>query len=450
VERRATLALAGIMALRMLGLFMILPVFALYAQDLEYSTETLIGVAMGIYGLTQGLLQIPFGMVSDRLGRKPVIIFGLLLFAAGSVLAALSTSIYGVIAGRALQGAGAVSAAVMALAADLTREEHRTKAMAILGMSIGSSFLIALLLGPVLGRWIGVAGIFWLTAALALGAIAVLHLAVPRPRHSHFHRDAEAAPEQLKKMLRHPELLRLDFGVMVLHAQITALFVVLPVALKQNAGLDSAHHWYVYLPVLLLSVGLMLPFMIIAEKRRKLKPIFAGAVALLALAQAGLGLWHDSLIGIFIMLTLFFAAFNFLEANQPSLISRAAPLDGKGTALGIYSTLQFFGIFIGGVAGGWLHHHFGMGAVFGLCAGLSLLWLGLALTMPPPRYLSSHMINLGSLDKSRASDICSRLKQIPGVAEAVVLAEDGVAYLKVDKTLLDMAALEPFSAPEEA
>ncbi len=445
-ERRATVALAGIMSTRMLGLFMILPVFALYARELQGVTPVLVGLAIGIYGLTQALLQIPFGMISDRLGRKPVITVGLLIFALGSVIAALSPHIGGVILGRALQGAGAISAALMALTADLTREEHRTKAMAVIGMSIGLSFTLALVLGPLLDKWIGVGGIFWVIAGLALLGIALLHLAVPSPRQTRFHRDAEPVPAQFKRMLRDPDLLRLDLGVMALHAQLTAAFVVLPVALHHEANLDSAHHWYVYLPVLVVSLLAMVPFIILAEKRRLLKQVLIGAVLALSLAHVGLAWGHAQLFAVVFWLLIFFTAFNLLEASLPSLVSKIAPVDGKGTALGIYTTSQYLGIFLGGMAGGWLHQHHGMSSVFLACAGLMVAWLWLIGGMTPPRYLSSYLLNVGPLDNQQAEQLTEKLRGVPGVAEAVVIIEDEVAYLKIDRRQLDFNDLDQFSA----
>ncbi|MCP4698085.1 MAG: MFS transporter [Gammaproteobacteria bacterium] len=449
VERRASIALAGIMSVRMLGLFMILPVFALYAEDLKGAAPMLIGIAIGVYGLTQAIFQIPFGMLSDRFGRKPVITVGLLIFALGSVIAAMASSIEGVILGRALQGCGAIAAAVMALAADLTREEHRTKAMAVIGMSIGASFLAALVAGPMLSKWIGVPGLFLLIGVLAVLGIAILHFAVPQPLHTRFHRDTEAVPAQFKRVLTNGQLLRLDFGILFLHAQLMAMFVVLPVAIRNEAGLAAEHHWYIYLPVLAIAAIAMVPFIIFAEKRHKLKQVFVAAILVLGLAQSGLSYLHHSVIGIALMLILFFTAVSFLEAGLPSLISRIAPPDSKGTAMGVYSTAQFFGAFLGGAGGGWLHQYYGMEAVFIFCAGLAGLWLILAVTMQPPRYLSSHLLNIGEVDKEQAGLLAARLTRVPGVAEAVVIIEDSVAYLKVDRKQLDMAMLEEFSAPEE-
>lgn len=441
-ELRASLSLAGIYMLRMLGLFMILPVFSIYARHLEGATPALIGLAISAYGLTQAVLGIPFGLWSDRVGRKPVIAFGLLVFAAGSAVAALADSIYGVILGRSVQGAGAVAAVVMALAADLTREEHRTKAMALIGVSIGISFAVSMVAGPVLEGLIGVKGIFWIIAGLALAGIAVLYLVVPTPARSRFHRDAQAQPAQFGKVLQNGELLRLDFGIFALHAILTATFVVVPLILRDGAQLETARHWMVYLPVFALSMLSMVPFVILAESKRKMKPVFVSFVGLVALADAGLWFAAGNLYAIGFLLYVFFTAFNLLEATLPSMVSKVAPSELKGTAMGVYSTAQFLGAFVGGAAGGAVYGAFGIPHVFAFCALLALLWAFVALRMAPPRHLSSLLINFGDLTAEQARDLSAKLRQVPGVAEAVVLADDGVAYLKVEREKLDKAALE--------
>ena len=441
-ERRAALSLAGIFSLRMLGMFMILPVFALYADKLEGATPAMIGLAIGAYGLTQAILQIPFGLLSDRIGRKPVIAAGLLLFVLGSVVAALSTNIYGIILGRAIQGSGAIAAAVMALAADLTREEQRTKAMAIIGMSIGFSFSVAMVAGPVLDHWVGLAGIFWLTAILACCGIAVLYLLVPQPEISRPHRDAQPIPAQFIAVLRDGQLLRLNFGILSLHMVLTATFTVLPLILRDNVGLPSQHHWYVYLPVMALSVAAMVPFIIIAERRRRLKQVFLGAILVVAGAEVGLAFWHMTLASVTALLFLFYVGFNLLEATLPSLISKMAPPDSKGTAMGFYSSSQFFGAFLGGSIGGWLQGRAGLSGVLIFCAASAGLWLLVAASMRSPRYLSSHLLQVGIMDAQRARLLAQRFTQVRGVAEAVVIGEEGIAYLKVDKHALDEQGLE--------
>lgn len=383
-ESKAAFSLAGIYALRMLGLFLILPVFALYAEHLQGVTPMLVGVAIGAYGLTQAMLQIPFGMLSDRIGRKPVIIGGLLLFAIGSVVAAMSDSIWGVIMGRALQGSGAIAAAVMALAADLSRDEHRTKVMAVIGMSIGAAFILALVLGPILNGLIGVPGIFWLTALLALVGIAIVQFIVPTPQSSQVHSDAEAVPEQFGRVLSNINLLRLDLGIFVLHLIITSVFLAVPLVLRDLIGMESDSHWMIYLPVLMVSIAIMIPFIVIAERRNKMKQVFLGAVLTLVLAQSGLFLWHASLAGLLFSLVLFFTAFNLLESTLPSIVSKVASVTSKGTAMGVYSTSQFSGAFVGGVAGGWIHGQFGLSGVFLFGAAAALVWLVAAFGMQNP------------------------------------------------------------------
>ena len=441
-EMRASLSLAGIYMLRMLGLFMILPVFSIYARGLSDSTPLLIGLAISAYGLTQALFGIPFGMWSDRAGRKKVITAGLLVFAVGSMVAALSDSIYGVILGRAIQGLGAIAAVVMALAADLTREEHRTKAMALIGVSIGISFAVSMVAGPVLDGWVGVKGIFWIIAGLAICGIAVLHLLVPTPLISRFHRDAQAQPGQLSKVLANPELLRLDFGIFALHLILTATFVVVPLILRDSLQMETARHWQIYLPVFVLSLATMVPFVILAEKNRKMKAVFIAFIGVVAAADAGLMLATDSLPSVGALLYIFFTGFNLLEATLPSMVSKIAPPDLKGTAMGVYSTAQFLGAFAGGVCGGWIYGAFGLHEVFLFCALVATLWVLIALGMAPPRHLSSLLIRIGELAEDEAHFLSRRLLEVAGVAEAVVLAEDGVAYLKVDKDKLDRGELE--------
>lgn len=424
--------LAAIYGLRMLGMFLILPVFALHAAHVPGGdNHFLVGLALGAYGLTQALLQLPFGMISDRIGRKRVIVFGLLLFALGSFVAAAASTIQGVIIGRVIQGAGAVSAVVSALLADLTREEHRTKAMASIGATIGLSFAAAMVMGPLLDKWIGVPGIFAMTGVLAIAAIAVVMWYVPKPLLSHFHADAEANPARLKDVLRDPQLLRLNYGIFALHTAQMAMFVVLPVALANYAGLPKEHHWWVYLPVVLGSFLLAVPGIIVGEKRGKLKPIFVGSVALMLLAQLALSQSLHNFNGLVASLFAYFVAFNLLEATLPSLISKLAPTSAKGTAMGVYNTSQSLGLFAGGVAGGWLAQHQGFGAVFALCAVLMGGWLALALGMRAPPAVKTRMFRVDGLDAVRAQELRSALTRLAGVVEAAVLADEGVAMLKV-------------------
>jgi len=444
IEKRAAFSLAGIFSLRMMGLFMILPVFALFATDIEGVTPVMIGLAIGIYGLTQALFQIPFGMMSDKFGRKPIIALGLVIFAIGSVVAATADSMMGIIIGRALQGSGAIAAAVMALAADLTREEHRTKAMAVIGMSIGLSFTASLVLGPMLNGVIGVQGIFWLTAILAIGGIFVLKFIVPTPVKSSFHRDAEPVPGYFVNVLKDRQLQRLDYGIASLHVILTSTFIALPFALRDYAGLEVEHHWYVYLPVLLLSLGISIPFIIIAEKKRKIKEVFVAAIGGILIAQLGLVFFYDSLWAICLLLACFFIAFNTLEALLPSLIAKFSPADKKGTAMGVYSTSQFLGAFVGGLLGGAIYGWYDLAGVFFFCTVVAGAWFFVARTMETPRFLANFMLHVGDIPADRVEKLEYDLKQVKGVVEALYVEEEGAAYLKVDNRELDGDALEQF------
>ncbi|HWE79457.1 MAG TPA: MFS transporter [Pseudolabrys sp.] len=439
-EFRAAASLAAVFSVRLLGLFMIYPVFAAYAHGLTNASPYLVGEALGIYGLTQGLLQIPFGLLSDRVGRKVMIVIGLLLFAGGSAVAAMSTSIGGVIFGRALQGAGAVGSVILALVADLTTEENRTKALAMVGITIGTSFMVALVAGPIFAALIGVTGIFWLMVALALVGIAITEFVVPRPRLVRVHRDAEPVPALIGSVLRNGELLRLDFGIFALHAMLTASFLVVPALLRGTLGLSSQNDWMVYLPVLLISVVVMVPAIIVAEKHRRMKGVFVAAVAALVVSQIMLYLGAGNVYVLLAALTVFFSGFNVMEASLPSLITKTAPPDAKGTAMGLYSSLQFLGIFAGGIIGGWANQHGGTAAVFALTAAIALAWLLAAATMKQPSYLTTRLVAIG--EGADADTLAARLRQVPGVAEAVVIAEEKLAYLKVDSKSFDAKLAE--------
>jgi len=441
-EKRASIGLAGIFSMRMLGLFMILPVMSLYTEELEGMTPMLMGLAISIYGLTQAILQIPFGLMSDRFGRKRIITIGLLVFVAGSIVAAMSTTIGGIILGRALQGCGAVAAAVMALAADLTREENRTKIMATIGISIGVSFGVAMVVGPILASFFGLSGIFWFTAILAMFGIVILHKVVPEPKKITVHKDAEPIPALMGKVLKDKQLLRLDFGIFCLHLVMTAMFVVLPLLMKGKLGIAAEDHWMVYLPVLGLSVITMVPFVIIAEKKRKMKEVFIAAVATLSVASFGLYLFGDNLWGMVAALFVFFTAFNLLEATLPSLISKIAFAGGKGTAMGVYSSSQFFGAFCGGIMGGFVWSSYGMAHVFLVCALVLFVWFVVALSMESPRHMSSLLKHIDIQTDAQAREITDKLLAVNGVLDVGISVDDSTAYLKVDNELLDEAELD--------
>ncbi|KNC13650.1 MFS transporter [Pseudomonas sp. RIT-PI-a] len=445
-ETRAASGLALVFAFRMLGMFMVLPVLATYGMDLAGATPALIGLAIGAYGLTQAFLQIPFGVISDRIGRRPVIYGGLVIFAIGSVVAAQADSIWGVIAGRILQGAGAISAAVMALLSDLTREQNRTKAMAMIGMSIGVSFAVAMVVGPLLTRAFGLHGLFLATGVLALVGIALVAFLVPKATAHTRHRESGVARGEMLATLKHPDLLRLDLGIFVLHSILMASFVALPLALVERAGLPKEQHWWVYLTALVVSFFAMIPFIIYGEKKRKMKRVLLGAVATLMLVELFFWAFGDGLKALVIGTVVFFTAFNLLEASLPSLISKVSPAGGKGTAMGVYSTSQFLGSAMGGILGGWLFQHGGLGVVFIGCAALCALWLAIAVTMREPPYVTSLRLPL-SPQAMRETGLAERLKTVPGVTDAVVVAEEAAIYIKLDKEILDRTALERLVNP---
>ncbi len=379
-ERRAGLGLASVFALRMLGMFLILPIFAVAAKQLSGADNyTLVGIAFGAYGLTQALFQIPFGMASDHFGRKPVIVFGLLLFAVGCAVAAMANDLYWMIAGRILQGAGAISAAITALAADLTRDQHRTKIMAMIGSSIGLVFAVSLVLAPLMYAAVGLHGIFVLTGVLSLAAIGVVVWMVPpAPEHP------PAAMKGSLRALLDPQLLRLNFGIFSLHLMQMAMFMVIPAALKSAADLPLADHWKIYLPAVLLSFVVMVPAVIRAERHGQIKPVFIGAIVLLLATQLGFVFGRAHWLSLAALVLSFFIAFNILEATLPSLVSRIAPAHQRGLALGVYNTTQSMGLFAGGGLGGWLLQNHGGDAVFVACALLALAWLALATRLKPP------------------------------------------------------------------
>jgi MFS family permease len=429
-ELRAGASLAGVYGLRMLGLFFILPVFAVHAQTLRGGQDlTLVGIAIGGYGLAQALLQIPFGWASDRWGRKPLIYGGLVVFAAGSFLGVAAHSIWMAIAARLLQGAGAINSVAMALAADLTREQHRTKIMAMIGATIGLMFAVSLVGAPLLYRFAGMGGVFALTGVLALGAMAVVRYFVPEP-------PAPARREVLAPAARGPligaELLRLNAGIFVLHIVLYAMFVVVP-PLLVRAGWPLAEHWKIYLPVLAVSFVLMVPAVLYADRRNRPKPVLLGAVALLGLALAALAAGEAGSAVLAGLMVAFFVAFNILEAMLPALVSRLAPTHGRGLAIGVYNTTQTLGVFFGGLIGGAVAKHFGPSGVFAIAAVLCGLWFVVALGMRAPRRSVNDLssltfsiasgVNLDGLDRALAA--------VRGVREAEVLGEQRIARLTV-------------------
>ncbi|MBT6457906.1 MAG: MFS transporter [Gammaproteobacteria bacterium] len=444
-EKQAAVSLALVYAFRMIGLFMILPVFSLYASDYAGATPILIGLSIGIYGLTQGLFQLPFGFLSDRVGRKKMIILGLLLFVAGSMVAAMADSIHQIIFGRALQGMGAIAAVVMALAADLSREEVRMRVMASIGMSIGMAFMLSMILGPIFAANFGISGIFWITSMLALLSIFIILFITPTPEKQSFHRDTQLSIGDISKVLADRELLRLDLGVFVLHMVLAATFVLFPLILRDQLQIEVLQHWKTYLSVFIISIVIMVPMIIVAEKKRKMKPMFLVGILVVGLGEVGLYLFNGY-VPMFIMLVLFFAGFNFLEASMPSLVAKISPADMKGTAMGLFSSAQFLGAFAGGLLGGVMLAYESQNLAFLQLAVLVMIWWIVAFFMKKPKAVTSRIVSLGKLDESSIISFREKAEQLPGVQEITVYLEDKVAYMKIDKKLFDDDALEGLMA----
>ena len=435
LERRSTFALSSIFALRMLGLFMIIPVFSVAGHTYEYATPALLGLAVGIYGLTQAILQIPFSLIADRYSRKPLVVFGLLLFALGGAIAAMSDTIYGVIIGRAIAGGGAVSAVVMALLADVTREENRMKAMATMGMSIGVSFAVAFSLGPWLTGLVGISGLFWVTTIMGLAAISMLFLVPKVTRHHRNYQQGYLA--QLKQVLKMGDLNRLHVSVFSLHLLLTAMFIYVPSQLIDFAKIPLNSHGWVYLPLLVISLFFAFPSIVLAEKYRKMRGIFLTAIGGIIL---GLGILIFGFESKYILLTglgLFFIAFNVMEALLPSWLSKAAPIQSKATAMGVNASSQFLGAFFGGVTGGQLLLLNNTALGWSILTGLAIVWLLISFGLAQPRYLSSMVLRLP--EHKQTDEWTSQLLAIRGIEEVVVMSDQQVAYVKVDKQQIDDA-----------
>ena len=433
VEKRAILGVGGIFALRMIGLFMIVPVFSVYGSNYTHATPFLIGLAVGIYGLGQAIFQIPMSLAADKFPRKPIIFLGLVLFAIGGIIAANATDIYEVIIGRALAGSGAVSAVLMALLADVTREEMRTKAMATMGLTIATSIMLAFAFGPLLVGSLGISGLFWLTSGFAVLAMLLL-LAVPTPMRVLKHNlDNKTIGQQLATVLKIGDLNRLHMAIFALHLTMTAIFVILPHQLSEVMGLSVRQQGLVYLPLLFIGFAIAIPFIIIAEKKRKMRQVFLAAIALMTAALALLALGSQVGVGIILGLLLYFMGFNLLEATIPSWISKRAPVANKATAMGLNSSSQFFGAFVGGAMGGLLLNQPNLLAwgILAIIMGAALL---IILPIAQPPYLSSTTVTIPK--NINIQDWSRQMLAVDGVDELVVMAKEQVAYLKLDKTQL--------------
>lgn len=435
LERRSTIALSSIFALRMLGLFMIIPVFAVAGQSYQYATPALIGLAVGVYGLSQALLQIPFSLWADRFHRKPLIVFGLLLFALGGAVAAMSETIYGVIIGRAIAGAGAVSAVVMALLADVTREENRTKAMATMGMSIGLSFVVAFSVGPWLTTFVGISGLFWVTTIMGMLAILMLFMVPKTIRHHKNYKQGYLV--QLKQVLKMADLNRLHVSVFSLHLLLTAMFIYIPSQLIEFAGIPLSKHGIVYLPLLVISLFFAFPSIILAEKYRKMRSIFLVAITGVIAGLIILIFGYESKYILLLGLGLFFIAFNVMEALLPSWLSKAAPIQSKATAMGVNASAQFLGAFCGGTLGGQLILLNNTAMGWSVLSAIAIIWLLISFGLAQPHYLTSIVLRLP--ENKQTDDWTSQLLAIHGIEEVVVMSDQQVAYIKVDKQQLDDA-----------
>lgn len=429
----------------MMGLFLLLPVMSILGQNLDGATPLLIGLALGVYGLCQAVLQIPFGLMSDRYGRKRVIYFGLLLFVAGSLVAAASDSIWGVIAGRALQGAGAISAAVMALAADLSRDNQRTKMMAIIGASIGLSFIVSIMLGPVLMSYMGLSGIFIVIALSGVVAALLVRLVVPEPElvvaNQINNRDFSVTLSQLGEIIKNPQLRRLDVGILLLHLLITATFVCVPLGLLER-NIDVSEHWLVYLTACLGSLLIMVPLVGLSESGWGARKVMVVAIVGLAVAEIAIALVGTNWWSVVVAVMLFFGFLNVLESMLPSLVSRIAPVASRGSAMGVYSTSQFLGAFLGGVLGGWMVGAVGLQTAHLVLAGLCLLWLLAIKGLQEPVKASSYQLSLGSLPEAEQSNLETRLRGVAGVIDVAFVPGEPVAYLKIIRKELDEQALQ--------
>jgi|TARA_B110000305_G_scaffold214750_1_gene251705 predicted MFS family arabinose efflux permease len=424
----------------MLGLFMVLPVLALATGDYPDFTPLMLGITLGAYGLTQAILQIPLGLLSDRIGRQPVIIGGLLMFIAGSIVAALADTMIGLVIGRALQGTGAIASTLMALVADLTGEQNRSKAMATIGGSIGFSFMLAMILGPLFAANFGLPSVFWVTAALGVVGIFIAQFLVPKAVSMRRNREAMTDAQQIRGLLAESNLMRLNIGIFSLHFALMAAFVAIPTMLSDELSISGGNLSWVYLGLLGGGFFVMLPVMIMAEKLGYQKLVFVAAVALMALTTAVLSSQRGPVLTP-LMLLLFFAAFNLLEATLPSWLSKLCPVGNRGTAMGIYSTSQFFGAFAGGLAGGWSMHQFGLDGLFVTISLVLLAWAFVSIGLQSPRPLQTLVLSVGNLEQQ---DFLKIVSNITGVEDILLVKGEQLAYVQIDRLQVDMPSLQPY------
>ena len=440
IERRATISIASVFGFRMLGLFMILPVVAVATRDYHDFSPLLLGLVIGAYGFTQALLQIPLGLLSDRLGRRPVLVGGLLMFVLGSLVAAWSETMWGLFVGRALQGTGAIASTLMALAADLTVEDNRSKVMAAIGGSIGFSFILAMMAGPFINQYYDLSGIFWLTAALGVVAIFVVIKVIPQPARACFNREATVDVRQITNLLKDQNLQRLNVGIFVLHFALMAVFLLLPDLLQIHIGVEDKNLPWAYLMLLGGGFFLMLPIMILAEKYRLQRVALLGAILILALTSLLIVVTKLPSV-LLILLTAFFAAFNLLEALLPSWVSKVCPVGNRGTAMGVYSSSQFFGAFMGGLVGGFCLQYFGANGVYFSISVVALIWLFFSIGLQSPRPLKTLVFSVAERNQQ---DFLKIISNVQGVKDILFEKDEAFAYVQIDQSEIDMQRLQSY------
>ncbi|MEX2487959.1 MAG: MFS transporter [Pseudomonadales bacterium] len=442
LEIRTAASIGLLYVIRMLGLFMVLPVLPLLGPELEAATPALIGIALGIYGLSQACLQIPLGLASDRYGRKSIIVAGLAVFVVGSIVAGMSDHVYGVIAGRFLQGCGAIASTLMALMSDLTRVHHRSKSMAIIGMSIGASFAVSLILGPLLASKFGLAGVFNFAAVAGLAGIGVVLFLIPTPQFHTHNLDSVLSSSRLGQVLADKSLLAADFSIFMVHYLLMSSFIAFPLLMRGTGIIEDSDHHYVYLGVLLVTFVLMGPLMWLSDKNEYIKPMLVAMVVILAVSLVLLANF-TGVYGVLAAMMLFFMAFNLLEVILPSLVSKISPAGARGTAMGIYSTGQFLGVFAGGALGGLLLSWWEISHLMYVNAAMCGLWFLVTVTMKRPADMSGFTVQIPEELDDDAKGLSEALSSVEGVLDVVVIEKEHIAYLKVDNNRFHSDALEP-------